>query len=51
MKRSSGCARQPSIVAFDLDDAKRKEVSTFGAAGVSSLKDLVAGSNRRAACG
>jgi 6-phosphogluconate dehydrogenase len=30
------------IVAFDLDEAKRKEVSTFGADGVSSLKDLVA---------
>src|ERR1700723_777844 len=30
------------IVAFDLDDAKRKEVSTFGADGVNSLKDLVA---------
>jgi 6-phosphogluconate dehydrogenase len=30
------------IVAFDLDDAKREEVSTFGADGVASLKDLVA---------
>ncbi len=30
------------IVAFDLDDAKLKEVSTFGADGVNSLKDLVA---------
>ncbi len=30
------------IVAFDLDDAKLKEVSTFGADGVKSLKDLVA---------
>src|SRR5260370_4632005 len=30
------------IVAFDLDDAKRKEVSTFGADGVNSLKELVA---------
>ena len=30
------------VVAFDLDDAKRKEVSTFGADGVNSLKDLVA---------
>jgi 6-phosphogluconate dehydrogenase len=30
------------IVAFDLDAAKLKEVSTFGADGVSSLKDLVA---------
>ena len=30
------------IVAFDIDDAKRKEVSTFGADGVGSLKDLVA---------
>ena len=29
------------IVAFDLDDAKRKEVSTFGADGVNSLKELV----------
>jgi 6-phosphogluconate dehydrogenase len=30
------------IVAFDLDDAKLKEVSTFGADGVNSLKDMVA---------
>ncbi len=30
------------IVAFDVDDAKLKEVSTFGADGVNSLKDLVA---------
>jgi 6-phosphogluconate dehydrogenase len=30
------------IVAFDLDAEKLKEVSTFGADGVSSLKDLVA---------
>ncbi|MDB5107423.1 MAG: yqeC [Candidatus Binatus sp.] len=30
------------IVAFDLDAAKLKEVSTFGADGVSSLKDMVA---------
>jgi 6-phosphogluconate dehydrogenase len=30
------------IVAFDLDDAKLKEVSTFGADGVNSLKELVA---------
>ena len=30
------------IVAFDLDDAKRKEVSTFGADGVNSLKEMVA---------
>src|SRR5271163_5081335 len=29
------------IVAFDLYDAKRKEVSTFGADGVNSLRDLV----------
>jgi 6-phosphogluconate dehydrogenase len=29
------------IVAFDLDEAKRKEVSTFGADDVDSLKDLV----------
>jgi 6-phosphogluconate dehydrogenase len=31
------------IVAFDLDAAKLREVSTFGADGVSSLRDLVAG--------
>ena len=30
------------IVAFDLDDAKLKEVSTFGADGVNSLKEMVA---------
>jgi 6-phosphogluconate dehydrogenase len=30
------------VVAFDLDDAKLKEVSTFGAAGVNSLKEMVA---------
>jgi 6-phosphogluconate dehydrogenase len=30
------------IVAFDLDETKRKEVSTFGADAVNSLKDLVA---------
>jgi 6-phosphogluconate dehydrogenase len=29
------------VVAFDLDEAKRKEVSTFGADDVDSLKDLV----------
>ncbi|HYM03197.1 MAG TPA: decarboxylating 6-phosphogluconate dehydrogenase [Stellaceae bacterium] len=31
------------IVAFDLDAAKLREVSSFGAHGVSSLRDLVAG--------
>ncbi len=30
------------IVAFDVDDAKLKEVSTFGADGVNSLKEMVA---------
>jgi 6-phosphogluconate dehydrogenase len=30
------------IVAYDLDAAKLKEVSSYGAAGVSTLKDLVA---------
>ncbi len=30
------------IVAFDLDEAKLKEVSTFGANGVNSLKEMVA---------
>ena len=30
------------IVAFDLDEAKLKEVSTFGADGVNSLKEMVA---------
>jgi 6-phosphogluconate dehydrogenase len=29
------------VVAFDLDEAKRTEVSTFGADGVGSLKELV----------
>jgi 6-phosphogluconate dehydrogenase len=29
------------VVAFDLDEAKRKEVSTFGADGVDSIQDLV----------
>ena len=32
-----------TTVAFDLDAAKLREVSTFGAHGVSSLRDLVAG--------
>jgi len=31
------------IVAFDLDAAKLREVSTFGADGVGSLRDLVGG--------
>jgi 6-phosphogluconate dehydrogenase len=30
------------IIAFDIDDAKLKQVRSFGAGGVSTLKDLVA---------